>query len=181
MKYLKLFICGFIFLLISCLTLEFDRNSLQANDYSLIEKLPNLEIKAAETTQIGAYEQVSTSSYIYTVFRRELEKNVLDVTSEEVCGSIEMILIYSGVDIDKLWGGTQVTLEFEINIYDRNSKKIWNNVYSADIDMSSYTFTATESTIRNVGVIYLEHELLDQFKDDIALEYASICSELNQL
>ena len=183
MKYLKFFIICILasLMLVSCMSLTFDRNSLQANDYSpLANKLPNLEIKTAETTQIGATDQVSTASYIYTVFRRELEKNVIDTSNETTSGYIEMVIIYANANIDYNWFSNNVALEFEINIYNKNNQKIWCNTYSADTTIATNPRTTSPSTIAAIGYVKLEHQLLDQFKYDVAIDYASICSRLNQ-
>lgn len=167
-------------LMVSCIT-PFDVSSLQPNDYSLSNKLPNLIILSDDTTtSVGSSDSVSTSSYLYTVFRRELTKNILDTSMEEK-GSIEMVLTYHNVDFIRPQG---VRMEFEINIKNKEDKVIWNNTYydkeegkiHEDIN-SFFTIIPSADDVQTLTV-RLEHRLLDRFKDDVSRDYKKIIEQL---
>lgn len=163
--------------LTSCLTLTFDPQTLQADNYSLKRKLPNLNLKSAPTTQIGATDQVNTSSYTYTIFRRELDKNILDKTTD-VKGSIEMVIIFADVDIDVWWGNNKAYLETEVNIYDNNDNLIWTREYSAADTVKADYALVSYSTIESVAYTRLEHQIITEFKNDITNEYDNIVNKL---
>ena len=163
--------------LTSCLTLSFDPQSLQADNYSLERKLPNLNIKSAPTTQIGSTDQVNSASYAYTIFRRELDKNILNKATD-IKGSIEMVIIYSNVDLDYWWGNNKAYLEIEINIYDNDDNLVWTRGYSAADKVTADPSLVSYSTIESVAFTRLEHQIITEFKDDVTREYTIIVSKL---
>lgn len=165
----------------SCSTMEFDREQLKASGMSLDPKLPALEIKKAETVQIGSDNAVSESTYIYTILRRELEQNICDMTSE-VKGEIEMELIYLNVEQTPGWSSKNMAvMEFEITIRDLNGNKVWTEVYS---DSKNYpdgalTFTRNYSvSSANNAITQLMHKMMEEVKTDLQADSVAIIKKL---
>lgn len=100
----KLFICFSVVLMlllfVSCATVEFDNSLLQATNTHLDTMLPNLQIAGStnETTVIDNNKSISTSSYLYTIWQRELENNICDYYGPQM-GRIEMTIANAKVDI----------------------------------------------------------------------------------
>ncbi len=178
-KVLFILVLTFVLVLVGCTT-TFDISNLQPNSYSLEKKLPNLEVLSDETTTtLGSTESVSTSSYVYTVFKRELVSNVLDTTTEKK-GSIEMVITYHDLSIGILGKG-KITMEIEINIYDKNEKLVWNRTYHGVEGgiMINNSLYHTDTGAIDTLTVRLEHKLIDMFKDDVAREYDTIVKYLN--
>lgn len=183
-KYFAFVVLMFVicFLFISCETMDFDRNLLQASGVSVEKRLPTLEIKRAENTaQIGGQNQVSVSSYIFTIFEREIERNVI-VSDGENKGSIEMNLVYSDFNAHPGWSSKYTaSMEFEIIIRNLNGDKIWKKAYSGSYKGEDaglgWTFSI-DYNVQSTGYAILEHQLLEEFKNDINKEYDIILLSL---
>lgn len=174
---LFLAVTGLLVLLSSCATPQYDRNLLQPDGYTLLPKLPKLEILSAETLSIGSSNQVESSSILYTIFRRELETNICERTGSNA-GFIKIDLIYYDVQQNPGISSKNIaTLEFEVSIYDKDKNSIWTNVYSGELNDSSpylaWTFY-TSSALANNATSKLAHKLIEDFKMDLKNDYELI-------
>lgn len=167
--------------LCGCSTMDFDRNQLKASGMTVNPKLPALELKKAETVQLGSNNAVSESTYIYTILRREVEKNICDM-STEVKGEIEMELIYLNVEQNPGWSSkNRVDMEFEITIRDLDGNKVWTEVYSDSGDYPDdglmWTFRYSTSSANN-ALTQLMHEMMEDVKSDIQTDAEVIIRKL---
>ncbi len=182
-KYILGFIMALILsqLFISCATIEFDRTLLQASGETLSPKLPKLEILSADSLVVGSSNQIESSSMFYTIFRREVEKNICESVGLEK-GFIEMELIYFDISQNHNMMYNLATLELEIRIFDKSNNKIWSNVYSGDFKLADFglgwTYNYIDSSA-NTAVAMLAHQLLENLKIDLIKDYDLIVSNLN--
>lgn len=164
-------------LLSSCVSTQFDRTLLQPSGYSLSPKLPKLEVVGAETVSLGASKQVESSSMLYTIFRREVEKNICESVGIPA-GSIQMDLIYHDVQQNPGMSGKNLaTLEFDIKIYDNDMNEIWSKTYSGELNDSDYRLGWTlyySNAAANNATSKLAHQLIEQLKSDIQEEIDAI-------
>lgn len=167
----------------SCVTGKFDRDLLQADGLELSPKLPNLEILSAESVQVGASKQLSSNSYLYTIFRREVGSNICD-TGGEPKGSIEMELIFAEARQNPGWSSVcEAMMEFEVNIYSQEMKKVWNSVYSADYKHKDFGLAwqlSYSEEVATTALTILEHQLLEQLKFDLQADYNKIVNALDR-
>lgn len=188
MKKIKsLLILGIVLtLLTSCATTEFNLEYLSSNDNSLEKKLPNLEIKKADTVQIGSSNAIESNSYIYTIFSREIENNICDTNFPEH-GKIAMNLIYSNSAQNPGWSSKNVAmLEFEIHIYNNNGDDVWHKSYRGNenypdgaLTFANPSYNADSiSNAADNAMAQMVHKLIDEFKVDVQIDYNKIVSNL---
>ncbi|MDY0388830.1 MAG: hypothetical protein RBT65_17275 [Methanolobus sp.] len=157
-------------LLSSCASTKFDRTLLQPSGYALSPKLPKLEISGAETVSLGASNQVESSSLLYTIFRREVEKNICE-SAGIPAGSIQMDLIYH--DVEQRPGFTSknlAVLEFDIRIIDKEKNEVWANTYSGELNDSDSSLAWSlyfSDEAANNATSKLAHLLIEQLKSDL--------------
>lgn len=172
-----------LLVLVGCKTMPFDRDNLKAEGMSLNPKLANLKIIKAETLQLGSEKSLTTSSYLFTIFRREIEEKICDLTSQ-MAGSIEMEVIYAEVSQNPGWSSkNEAGLEFEIHIFDLNGTLVWTKVYSGTKDFPdpglAWSLYYSDTSAAN-AMTQMEHILLEELKIDLQNNYPSITRALSQ-
>ena len=177
---LSILILFLVLLMVSCVS-QFDSSLLRPNEYSLSPKLPKLAVDGANAVAIGASNQVESSSMLYTIFRREVEKNICENIGIPK-GSIQLELIYH--DVVQNPGVTNknlATLEFEVRIFDLDGNNIWSNIYSGTLNDRdnnvAWGFYYSEPAANN-ATAKLAHQLVDSLKSDIEKDYLAIAEYL---
>lgn len=170
-----------VVLLAGCATASFDRSLLESSGIEVTPRLPRLEFKKAESTQIGSENSVTSSSYAYTIFRREIENNICDMSTENN-GQIEIELIF--VDVVQKPGWTsknEATIEYEVRIKDKAGETIWDNIYSGTKNCPDpglvWQLQFSNSSANN-AIASLLHDLLEEMKTDIQNDRSAIISKL---
>ncbi len=166
---------------VSCVT-SFDRTLLQHASSSIDPKLPNLELKNEDSDySVGRSnsKSLSTNTYLYTIFERECENNLIEWNGDETWGTIDLVLIDASFDpIDEWSLSTGVYVEFELRIFDVNGKKIWANQYYRDggnIVVWSYAQVESEAQTKIVKTF---KELIEEAKTDLRKETPEIIAKL---
>ncbi len=98
-----------IFLAASCSTVKFDNSLLQPSGQALEALLPNLEISngSNETGIIDSSRSITTNSYMYTIWQREVENNICDSYTRKM-GRIEMTIADTRINTDKSRAGVRM-------------------------------------------------------------------------
>ncbi len=98
-----------IFLAASCSTVKFDNSLLQPSNQSLDSLLPNLEISnnSNETGIIDSSRSITTNSYMYTIWQREVENNICDSYTRKM-GRIEMTIADTRINTDRSYAGLRM-------------------------------------------------------------------------
>ena len=181
MRHEKLLVFALIllsFLFVSCVT-SFDRTLLQHSVNSIDPKLPNLEIKNENPDfSVGRSNSkaLSTNSYLYTIFERECENNLIEWNGDDKWGTIDLVVI--DASIDDLVFTTGVYVEIELRIFDVNGKKIWANQYFKDggkIVVWSYAQVESEALTKIVKAF---KDLIEEAKVDLRREAPDIIMKL---
>ena len=169
-----IYLCG-------CATIDFDRNQLKASGIAVSPKLPALEIKKANSVQIGPNNAVSESTYIYTILRREVEENICDMTTE-IKGEIDMELIYLDVEQNPGWNSeNRADMEFEITIRDLEGNKVWTEVYSDSENYPDDRLVWTpyySDAAANNALTQIMHKMMEEVKSDIQTNVGDIIGKL---
>jgi hypothetical protein len=117
---------------VSCAT-RFDRALLRPTPNEINPKIPNIALKSADSDfSVGRQDSksLSTNSYLYTIFERECENNLIEWNSDDQWGTIDLVLIDASYDpVDAFSLSTSIYVEFELRIYDIHDKKIWSKAY----------------------------------------------------
>lgn len=177
-------IVGFtvILLLSSCVT-QFDRSLLQPSGDEVIPRLPKLILFEPETVSLGASHQLPTSSMLYTIFRRELETNILEPHGVPM-GSIRIELIYDDVLQMPGWSSkNEAILEFEVSIINLDEEVVWNRTYSDELNVPDANLSSTSNFSRSAAdnaTATLAHVLIEQLKADLQKNHASIIESLEE-
>jgi hypothetical protein len=112
---------------------SFDRTLLQPSPSAIDPKLLNLELKNGNSDfSVGRTnsKSLSANTYLYTIFERECENNLIEWEGDEKWGTIDLVIIDASYDrVDEWSFSTNVYVEFELRIYDINGKKIWSNQF----------------------------------------------------
>jgi hypothetical protein len=168
---------------VSCVT-SFDRTLLQHSAGSIDPKLPNLELKNEDSDySVGRSnsKSLSTNTYLYTIFERECENNLIEWNGDETWGTIDLVLIDASFDPIDMWSlSTSVYVEFELRIFDVNGKKIWANQYYRDggnIVVWSYAQVESEAQTKIVKTF---KELIEEAKVDLRKETPDIIAKLER-
>jgi len=169
------------FLFVSCVT-SFDRTLLQHSASSIDPKVPNLELKNENPDfSVGRSNSkaLSTNSYLYTIFERECENNLIEWNGDDKWGIIDLVVIDASFDpIDEWSLATRVYVEFELQIFDINGKKIWANQYFKDggkVVVWSYAQVESEALTKIVKAF---KDLIEEAKVDLHREAPDIIVKL---
>lgn len=168
-------------LFVSCVT-SFDRTLLRPSETAIEPKLLNLELKSEDMDyDVGRSnsKSLSTNSYLYTIFERECENNLIEWNGDEKWGTIDLVIIDASSDPIDYWSlATSVYVEFELRIYDINGKKIWANQYYKDAgSIVVWSYAQVESAAQT-KVVRAFKELLEEAKQDLQQDVSEISRTL---
>ena len=191
-----LFVCLFV-CLSSCST-TFDNSLLQPTEGEVSPLLPPLEIVNSSNSTIGvnntSSNQVTTNSYFYTIWEREVELNICEdygeklgkielvVTnancSEDINGFLFAISLFGPALVGFPVGNFVVNVEFEIRIYDLEGNRIWKEIYSSQTKHIETLYNCVPDS--SVYITELYRSMLQQVKADIQRDRETIVSRLTK-
>lgn len=179
--YLLLVAIVVLVMLSSCYTyVEFDTELLKANGRELEKKLPTLKIERSFSQAYEATNEISSNTYLYTIWERELEENIMEDYGSSN-GSIELVIINNHKEIV----GIQDTIssaEVEIRIYNLKGTRVWKHSYSGETERFFVQYLGYEeyghTTLNKTLALY--KMLIEQAKTDIERDYDLIVSRLNE-
>lgn len=172
---------------------RFDNGLLQPSDERLDKLFPAMEIISSQnavnseilaSSALGS-NSLSTNSYLYTIWERELEQNIMDWYGEPI-GSIEMVLINNlsqPAEIPSIDMKMITNMEFEVRIYGLNGSRVWKQAYSGEseyrVAATTYTFEPDQNAIANNSLV-LFRSLIKELKRDLNNNYDLILSRLDE-
>lgn len=195
----KLFIllmtCVFVLMFFGCASVGIDNSLLQAGEGTVDPLLPHLIISSTLKKEMNLINSntnsLKSNSYMYTIFERELDENIIDPYGD-VQGSIELVITnaaynqgYNLLMAIAIWGpglvgfpvgSTKTDVQFEIRIYDNDENRVWKKVYS-DSNKGMLTLFNENRDGTNL-VIKKYKDLLEIAKQDIQRDREQIIARL---
>lgn len=175
-----------------CVT--FKPSMLRVENDPIPEKLHKLSV-ITPSTQLGNVTTIKYQNYDFTLFQRELETNLMDKTVGRNYGTIEMVFISqqqkAGVGFLILSAITcftinilglpisreKITNEYEFRIYDINNNEIAKYNYFAEAKSTNGLYYGKS---QDVLIIEIVKQVLEDFKNDLERDAASINRQLEQ-
>lgn len=175
-----------------CVT--FKPSMLRVENDPIPEKLHKLSV-ITPSTQLGNVTTIKYQKYDFTLFQRELETNLMDKTVGRNYGTIEMVFISqqqkAGVGFLILSAITcftinilglpisreKITNEYEFRIYDINNNEIAKYNYFAEAKSTNGLYYGKS---QDVLIIEIVKQVLEDFKNDLERDAASINRQLEQ-
>lgn len=175
-----------------CVT--FKPSMLRVENDPISEKLHKLSV-ITPSTQLGNVTTIKYQNYDFTLFQRELETNLMDKTVGRNYGTIEMVFISqqqkAGVGFLILSAITcftinilglpisreKITNEYEFRIYDINNNEIAKYNYFAEAKSTNGLYYGKS---QDVLIIEIVKQVLEDFKNDLERDAASINRQLEQ-
>lgn len=175
-----------------CVT--FKPSMLRVENDPIPEKLHKLSV-ITPSTQLGNVTTIKYQNYDFTLFQRELETNLMDKTVGRNYGTIEMVFISQqqkpGVGFLILSAITcftinilglpisreKITNEYEFRIYDINNNEIAKYNYFAEAKSTNGLYYGKS---QDVLIIEIVKQVLEDFKNDLERDAASINRQLEQ-
>ena len=175
-----------------CVT--FKPSMLRVENDPIPEKLHKLSV-ITPSTQLGNVTTIKYQKYDFTLFQRELETNLMDKTVGRNYGTIEMVFISQqqksgvgflipsaitcftinilGLPISR----EKITNEYEFRIYDINNNEIAKYNYFAEAKSTNGLYYGKS---QDVLIIEIVKQVLEDFKNDLERDAASINRQLEQ-
>lgn len=175
-----------------CVT--FKPSMLRVENDPIPEKLHKLSV-ITPSIQLGNVTTIKYQNYDFTLFQRELETNLMDKTVGRNYGTIEMVFISqqqkAGVGFLILSAITcftinilglpisreKITNEYEFRIYDINNNEIAKYNYFAEAKSTNGLYYGKS---QDVLIIEIVKQVLEDFKNDLERDAASINRQLEQ-
>lgn len=175
-----------------CVT--FKPSMLRVENDPIPEKLHKLSV-ITPSIQLGNVTTIKYQNYDFTLFQRELETNLMDKTVGRNYGTIEMVFISqqqkAGVGFLILSAITcftinilglpisreKITNEYEFRIYDINNNEIAKYNYFAEAKSANGLYYGKS---QDVLIIEIVKQVLEDFKNDLERDAASINRQLEQ-
>jgi hypothetical protein len=197
MKKLSFLLIAFVlvFMISGCASVGIDNSLLQAGEGTVDPLLPHLKISSTLERNMNLINSntnsLKSNSYMYTIFERELEENIIDPYGD-VQGSIELVITNATYSqsynllmfiamcgpglVGFPAGSTKTAVEFEIRIYDNDDNRVWKKIYS-DSNIGMLTMYNEDQDGTNL-IIKEYKEQLEFAKQDLQRDREQIIERL---
>ena len=174
MKKLKaIIICISIMLLAaSCASSDIPIEDLmKADGRTLQRKLPYLENL---NRRDSGDNDIEIQSITYTIWERELRKNIMDSSTEKL-GAIEIVELLRSESMNLCKTKRYIETMYEIRIYDNEGRVVWTNSYKEEAKYSLPLFGEKKNPEgeREAESTMLK-SAIERFKKDIEMQYDGI-------
>lgn len=123
---------------------------------------------------------IGQQAYPYTIWERELRKNILDQEAEDR-GSVEIVEIYRNESLSFWKTRRYIDISYEIRIYNEDGRIVWNRTYNRAESYSLPLFGPRENRRERMQTESLMMKsVIEEFKDDIEEDYTYITGRLMQ-
>lgn len=144
---------------------------MKADGREMTRKLPYLENLNRKDSGDNAIEKQSIA---YTIWERELRKNIMDSSTEKL-GAIEIVELFRSESMNFWKTKRYLETVYEIRIYDNDERVFWTNTYR---EKSKYSLPLFGEKRNAEGAREAESEMIksaiEEFKKDVELEYDNI-------